>query len=432
MRLFSRKQNPVGGSVVLSGVNYTAPTRDLNSFIKEGYKLNVIIYRCIEKLVQAIASAEIEVHKGENVLEKHWVLDLLKRPNPTESGAQFIRHIFTDYLIGGNMYIAQSVVGGKPKELWAIDPRYMQVQPGAIGLPLSFKFDNGSFKKTFPVDQVSGRCDVFHYKKYDPENIWVGMSPMQPAAMAGDAHNDGMRWNSALLKNGARPSGVIRFKGTPSAEVISKITEFFTKRFYGAGNAGKVPILPNEAEWQQIDQSPKDMDFIAGLKEYAKYIALAYDIPLPLTDNDSSSYNNIEQAKELLWTDTALPLLSDFLDAFGNWLFSLTGENDLTLSINMDNVAALEGVRERRFKRMGQGVKDGLITPNEAREAIDYTPIPGAGDSLFVPSTMIPIDMADDMNTMPNDQSNQQPDSADGKKHHKWLLKVMEPVGVEP
>jgi len=419
MKLFSRKANPVGGGSVMVGLEFNPKINDVKSYIKEGFKQNPVIYHCIDILTKAFSSAEIEVHKGDKVLESHWALDLLKRPNPTESQAQFIRHIFTDFLIGGNLFVVGTIAGGKPKELWGVDQRFMTVVPGVLGLPLSYKYDNGSFKKEFPVDQVTGRCDMFHYKKYDPENIWLGMSPMQPAALSGDAHNNGLIWNAAMLQNGARPSGVIRFKGTPGKEVIALVPEFFSKRFFGASNAGKVPILPNEAEWQKIDQSPKDMDFITGLQEYAKYICLCYDIPLPLIDNKASTFNNMEQAKEMLWTDTILPLLNDFLDSFGNWLFGLAGEKDLKFSINQDNILALEALRERRFKRMGQAVKDGLITINEGREALDYSPIPGNADIL---STDKVVDDEKPDNTGGNPK--------DAEKHEKWLKKVMEPVGT--
>jgi HK97 family phage portal protein len=123
-----------------------------------------------------------------------------------------------------------------------------------------------------------------------------------------------------------------------------------------------------------MDTSPRDMDFLNTQKEAAKLIASAYGVPLPLIDNDASTFNNLEQAKEKLYTDTILPLFREFLSQFGNWLLPLFGEG-LRFQINEDKIGALEGIRTRLFTRMMQAVAVGVLTVDEAREAIGYDPL---------------------------------------------------------
>lgn len=399
MRFFGpnrKKENPTGAAIVLQ-TNYVAPPRNLNTYISEGYKQNVIVNRCIRQITQAISCIEIEVHKNGAPLEKHPVYELLRRPNPTESGPQFMSRIFVDYLIGGNIYIAQNPDSGKPKELWAQDQRYVKAFPGEKGLVKRYEYNSGSgVTITFPVDPVNGHCQLFHYKNYDPANQWQGLSPMEAATLAADAHNQGLRWNYSLLKNGARPSGIVKFKGAPTSEVVARLTEYFKKRFQGAANAGEIPMLTNDAEWQAIDTTPKDMDYINTLKETAKYIAAVYGVPLPLVDNDASTFNNIEGAKELLWTDTVIPLCSDFLVSFGNWLSVSYGE-EIALKINMDGISALENMRTKKYNRMQGAVTNGVVSRDEARVALGYAPIGGLAESLFIPSSSIPLEMAGDV-----------------------------------
>ncbi len=406
MKLFGKKeqkQNPAG-TMMLNMPTVKGSTRDLQSFIKEGYKKNVIINRCIREIVQCIAVCEIEVHKDKKVLETSPTYDLLYRPNPLQSGPQFLRHVFSDYLIGGNMYIASYPENGKPQELWPLDPRYMSVTIGPLGVPSAYIFKQGSEEKRFPVDPITGDCQVFHYKTYNPESPFVGMSPMEAAALPGDAHNAAVLWNYSLLKNGARPSGLLKFKGTPGNDVISKMREFFKNAYQGPQNAGEVPMLFNESDFVKLSETAKDMDYISTLKEFSKYIASVYGVPLPLVDNDASTFNNIEQAKERLWTDTVIPLLDDFLDSFGYWLGRRMKSEGEKLFINLDSVAALEGVRERKYNRMKSMADGGILSIDEAREAIDYTPRGGLADELLVAAGKMPLSFVGDLSV--NDQNN--------------------------
>ena len=116
------------------------------------------------------------------------------------------------------------------------------------------------------------------------------------------------------------------------------------------------------------------MDFTTTQKEAAKLIASAFGVPLPLIDNDASTFNNLEQAKERLYTDTVLPLFNSFLSQFGAWYLPAFGDG-LALRVDMDQIGALEGLRTRLYDRMLKGVTAGVLTVDEAREAIGYEPL---------------------------------------------------------
>jgi len=200
------------------------------------------------------------------------------------------------------------------------------------------------------------------------------------AALAADIHNQGMRWNYSLLKNSARPSGLIKFKGSPSGEVIQRLTEFFKQRVTGAQNAGEIPMLTEDATWEKMDHSPRDMDFQGTMQEAAKLVSSAMGVPLPLVDNDASTFNNMEQAKERLYTDTVIPLMNDFLGALGRWLLPRWGEG-LTFGCDLDSIPALESIRQRNFDRALKAVESQVLTREEGRALIGYDPKP---DGEFV------------------------------------------------
>jgi HK97 family phage portal protein len=215
---------------------------------------------------------------------------------------------------------------------------------------------------------------------------------MMAAALSIDAHNSGLLWNASLLENSARPSGILKFGGDPSNQTIERIRELFKKKVQGARNSGEIPMLVDGVEWQATDTNPRDMDFIATLKETSKYIASAYGVPLPLVDNDAASYNNMENAKERFYTDTVIPHLNAFLSALNIWFEKEL--NGATIRINMDSIPALERLRTLKFDRVIRAVDAGVMTIDEAREELGHGAYGGNAENLYVSQGKIPLDMS--------------------------------------
>jgi len=375
------KANPVGAAFyVPHGAEWRRPSA-WRAYVEEGYQLNVVVYRAVREIAQAISNLEIEVYSGGDVLDDHPALSLLARPNPLQAFDAFVEQVITDYLVFGEAAIVRPRGQKQPAELWPVSPAHVEVVPGMTGLPSAYRHNVNNRRTEFPVDPITGQADLFFFKSYNPVDYWRGQSPLMAAALAADTHNAGMRWNYGLLKNGARPSGILKTAGNLGRETIDRLREFFRARYQGEGNAGNIPILEGGLEWQAVDTNPRDMDYISAQKETAKLIASALGVPLPLVDNDASTFNNVEAAKERFYTDTVVPLANRFLGAFGAWLLPAYGEG-LRFAVDMDAIPALEASRGRKFDRMMKAVQAGVLTIDEAREAIGYDTLGGAAAEL--------------------------------------------------
>lgn len=409
MKIFGNKleskKNPIGNFLVL-GNKKAFGSHEATAFIKEGYQYNPIIYRCIKQITSGLADINIEVHnkKTKQLVEDHPVMKLLDKPNPVTGCDTFIKNLFTDYLITGEMSAVRYPLKSKnPVEIWAVNSSNIVINKGEGGLPASYEYDSNGVKRIFKVNQLNGRSDIFFQKMYNPLDYWRGMSPLKAASLAGDTHNHGMKWNNSLLQNSGRPSGIVTLEGASSPEIIERLKEYFKKTFQGSKNAGEIPVLTDGADWKPMDHSPKDMDNINGLKEMSKYIANVYGIPLPLIDDTKSTFNNMESSKEALWTDTIIPLFNEFLEHFGNWLLPLYGE-DLIFKANLDSVPALEPARTRLFDRMIKAKDSGMISIDEGREALGFDKRGGMADDLLIASSVIPVDMiGEDFNDAADD-----------------------------
>ena len=369
------KEHPNGAAfMVPAGASWVRGNDKRKQYIDEGYQLNVIVYRAITEITRAAASLKIELYgRNGDVIEAHPLLDLLDRPTPLMTWQAWLTEMLVNRMLTGEM---AAVTSGErtPAEVWPLNPLHVEVKPGPGGIPSAYVHKVNRKEVAFPVDRLTGQSDMMFAKNYNPADYWRGQSPLMAAALSADTHNAGVRWNYSLLANSARPSGLVRFKGTyPSGEVIQRMREYFKARMQGAQNAGEIPMLADDAEWVALSQTARDMDFLNTLKESAKYIASTFGVPLPLIDNDASTFNNLEQAKERLYTDTVIPLVSELLSNLNIWLAPRFGDG-LDLRIDMDAIPALEANRERTFNRAVMAYEKGLLTVEEARELIGYEP----------------------------------------------------------
>ena len=381
------KQHPAGGAFFINSATSWSRANDKRSYIREGYQMNVIVYRAIREVVEAAKSIQIELHQGDQIIEQHPALDLLARPNPGQAYEQWLTEMVVNRMLFGEAF-AVGTPDGQFAELWPLNPIDMDVLPGAHGMPSAYVHKRGKNEVRFPVDPLTGESDVFFLKTYNPDNYWRGQSPLMAAALAADTHNAGSMWNYSLLKNSARPSGLVRFKGGyPGGETIQRMREYFKQALAGERNAGEIPMLADDAEFQELSKTPMDMDFINTMKETAKYVSSAFGVPLPLVDNDASTFNNLEQAKERLYTDTVIPMMNELMGALSMWLLPRYGGDQLELCLNLDSVPALEGIRQKMFERAVMAYEKGVLTREESRLMMGY-PEQGEGEYRPLPGAM--------------------------------------------
>ena len=394
-----RKSLPApGSSMLLLTPGSGDSVRNLEAYFTEGYGQNPIVYACISVIAKNAASVKLEVVQGEKVLTGHPLLDLLAKPNPTQTGKEFFKELITFHQAAGEAFILRLPAKGKAVELYNLDPRYVEVETAKDGgpVPLAYLYGTGEKKKRYPVNPLDGESQVKHIRGPNLASIWRGMSPMSPAAVATDIHNAGGRWNKSLLENSARPSGIIEITGAVPDGTIAQLKAHFHKAWQGVVNAGSVPVLTGGAKFTPLSHTPKDMDFSTGMTEAAKNIALVYGVPLPLVTTEAATFANMDAALERLWSDTVLPLLDEVVEALSDFLAPAFGK-DLKLTYNADSVPALEGKRARKFDRMVKGVAGGIITPDEARLELGFDEIGGKAAELFMPGSMKPIDEPDEL-----------------------------------
>jgi len=400
-----RKEAPV---VYYNSLGYdSAPKIAYDDLATDGYSENAIVYRCINEISNNASRVKINLFRGDQEVDNHPLLDLLYNPSPTMSQVEWFQALYSYLLISGNNYMLS--VGGDntpPTELYNLRPDRMKIRSGTRAMPVAYDYMlKGQIVESYDVDQATGASKVKHIKLFNPLDDYYGMSPMQASSVDIDQHNLANKHNVNLLQNGARPSGAVIFnpKDETGGHVQlsdvqrNQLMNDVNQRFSGTGNAGKPMLLEGDFEWKEMGLSPKDMDFIQLKNMSAKDIALVYGVPSQLIGiPDSQTYSNFAEAKLALYNETIIPLLDRIQGDLNEWLVPMFNEQGLELRYDIDSIPAMAEQRKRVFESVTAGVRDGILTRNEAREQLGYEPMEGA-DSLLVPANLMPLNLADDM-----------------------------------
>lgn len=417
---FGRKAAPAperkSYGAVLTAARMTAPPAySYDRLAAEGYGRNPVVRRCIDMIATSVASidpvlfrqtrsglARVDRDAERDASPAMGLLRLLDRPNPLQSGREFVRHLVSYYCLSGNAFVYGNGLDARrptPLGLDLLLPRGTEVLTPPRGvLPLGYRFRAAGGETTdFPVDQITGKSPVLHVKTFNPATPWYGLAPLEAAALAVDQHNAGSLWNYSLLKNGAKPDGALVVKGADGGqgsltdEQYSRLTAMIDQQYSGSSNAGRPLLLEGGLEWQQMSMTQKDADFLNGKHAAAADIAMAFGVPPQLLGIPGSlTYANMEQATQAFWNDTVVPVLGILLEALNRWLVPLYAD-DLHLWIDPDTVDALEPLRAAKFARLNAA---SFLSMNEKRTGAGYDELDSdAADTPLVPSTNVPLDL---------------------------------------
>lgn len=384
-RLFAPrvKASAAGPAVSVGRVGQAIWTdRNFDGFAEEAYVRNAVAFRCIKMISRAAATIPWLLYDGkDHEIEKHKLLSLLARPAPNVAGHTLFEAVYAYLLIAGNSYLESVAPGsGPPRELWSLRPDRMKVVPGAFGMPQGFEYSVNGQTVTWQVDPLTGAGPILHLKEFHPRNDWYGLSPVEPASYSIDRHNAAVEHNTALIQNGARPTGALVFKPIlmPGGavqrapdDVIAAAEQRLQSRHQGAENAGRPLVLGGDIDWKQMGLTPRDMDFNESKLDAARDICLAFGVPHILIVHGQSTYNNIREAKLELYEETVLPIVDHVVDELNLWLCPQFGDG-LRLDTDKDEIPALSLRRELKQKATVELFDKRLITRDEARAALQY------------------------------------------------------------
>jgi HK97 family phage portal protein len=342
--------------------------RSFPALAQEGFMRNPVVHRCVRLIAEAATRVPLVASEDGKRLSAHPVLELLRRPNPHQSGSELLEAAYAFLQTAGNAYLHGVATAGQLVGIYSLRPDRVQAVVGRDGYAEAYAYTSGGRTVTLRQDTMPA-ASVLHLALFHPLDDHYGLSPLEAAQQSLDLHNAASRWNKALLDNSARPSGALVYSagsGTLTPAQFDRLKGELELAFQGAANAGRPMVLEGGLDWKALGISPRDMDFIEAKHVAAREIALAFGVPpMLLGIPGDNTYANLAEAHRALWRQTIVPLVRRVADDLSMWLAPAFG--GVTIEADFDGVEALAEDQASKWARIGGA---SFLTDGEKREML--------------------------------------------------------------
>jgi len=326
------------------------------------------VFRCVAITNNILGSTPINIIRDNSAI-KDDLWDLLNlRPNPTQTGQEFRETMGLNYLLHGNAYarIARNT-RGRIVALWHIPAQYMQVELNPNG-SLTYVYSKPDGSKIVEYAQK----DIVHVKNFG--NGLTGLSTIAYAAESFSMALSAEHYSRDFYTGGGKPSAAVETDNILTEEQRKMFKQNIAQQSSQQGTM----LLEAGFKYKQIQLSPADLETLSNRKYQNEDVARWFGVPLSLlgiSDQATDRANGTEESiRGWLMTDLQ-PLLSRFENSFVTQLLSATERR--TTEIKFDVGSILQYDMATLIEMGERGVRNGIMTQNEARKLVNLPPMEG-------------------------------------------------------
>ena len=364
LRVINKAANQVGLSVVPNrgfklpglaqffGFTVVWGRWDLEKFVKDGYAGNAALYSIVNRIARTAASSPFKVYRivdrkkhlkckaytGHEATHtsiakammlktlayeedtEHPLNAFLESPNPWQSGAEFVLASVAFKLITGNRIVLLTTLdiganAGKVVSMVNLPPQYVSLRPDGLFSVKEYELNIGK-PIILPADQI------IHSRYFNPDinqagEHLMGLSPLAAGKKILDVSSAGDLRSLAMMKN-AGSAGLIFNKTVEqlSPEERSELKRKINEEVMGIENANKWAIANGDLGMLDFSRSYENIGVEKTQRYSLQQMCNIYGVPYILFGSESSTYNNIREAKKELLTMAVLPELVSLRDDF--------------------------------------------------------------------------------------------------------------------
>ena len=361
-RQTEEKLNP-SQYVISRNEGMTIDSREVVTNYKNAYEDLEVVNRAVNMIVDDVAEIPFTVgdqRTGTNNIIKNIrrvKVDTLlnKEPNPFQDVSTFKRNLIIDLLIDGNifLYFDGAHLYHLPAEkvtIYSDDETYVD----------KYSFDNS-------IDYNVN--EIIHIKENSFNSIYRGVPRLKPAFRTMQLLGSMRKFQDNFFKNGAVPGLVLKSPNTLSEKIKERMLQAWSMR-YNPTTGGRRPlILDGGLEVDSLTKvNFKELDFQESIKANEKIILEAMGIPPILMDGGNNA--NIRPNHRLYYLETVLPIVRKIGYALERF-FGFSLNEDVT------GIPALQPELRDQAAYYATLVNTGIMSANEAREAMGKDPIEG-------------------------------------------------------
>ena len=366
------KENPAQ-YIISRDQGLTVDTRENTISYRNAYETLEIVNRGVNMIVDDTAEIPFDVGtkiEGINPIKKSLrrtrvELLLNQEPNPFQDVSTFKRNLIIDLLIDGNIFVY-------------FDGAHLYHLPAEH---VTIETDENTYIKKFVYDHSVdySPSEIIHIKENSFNSIYRGVPRLKPAHRTMMLMQNMRKFQDNFFKNGAVPGLVLKSPNTLSEKIKERMLQAWVAR-YNPQSGGRRPLfLDGGLEVEDLTEiNFKNLDFQDGIAANEKIILKALGIPPILMDSGNNA--NIRPNHRLYYLETILPIVNKIAYAFERYF-------GFKLDENVSGIPALQPELRDQASYYATLVNTGIMTPNEAREALRFETIEGF-DTPRVPANI--------------------------------------------
>lgn len=274
---------------------------------------------------------------------------LTKQPNPYQDISTFKRNLITDFMLDGNIFIY-------------FDGVHLYHLPAD---KVTIHGDPKIYIEKYVYNEITYSPDeIIHIKENSFQDIFRGVSRLKPAVRTMQLMERMRSFQDNFFRNGAVPGLVLKSPNTLSEKIKERMLVSWQNRYRPEAGGRRPLILDGGIELDKVSNvNFKELDFQSAIAENEKIILKAIGVPPILLDSGNNA--NIRPNMRLYYLETILPIVKKLNSAFSRY-FGFEIVEDAT------DVPALQPELRDAASYYTSLVNGGIISPNEAREALGY------------------------------------------------------------
>lgn len=346
------------------------------------------VFACVTLIASDIAKMRLElVREEENDVwaptDSASFSPVLRRPNGYQTPFQFVEAWMLSKLIHGNTYVLkQRDQRGVVTALYVIDPQRVQplIAPdGSVFYEL--KRDELS---TQPADLIVVPAREIIHDLFNPLfHPLVGVSPLYASGVAAMLGTKIQTNSTNFFSNGSQPGGILTAPGPIKKETADRLKEEWEKNF-GGQNRGRVAVVGDGLKYEAMAQPADESQLNEQWESSSQAVATAFKVPWYLVGGPQPPYNNVQVLNVQYFTQCLQPLTASFEQVMDKGLgLSPDKVNGVRLGtqFNINDLLWMDSATMMTV--LAEGVKAGLLKPNEGRAQLNRGPVKG-GDTPYL------------------------------------------------
>ena len=356
------KENPAQ-YVIARDQGTTVQSQEVIQNYRSAYETLEIVNRAVNMIVDD--AAEIPFDVGEKIVGTNPIIKNIRRsrvdlllntePNPFQDVSTFKRNLLIDLLIDGKIFVY-------------FDGAHLYHLPADH---VTIHTDDNTYVEKYSYDNTIDYkpSEIIHIKENSFKSIYRGIPRLKPAFRTMQLLGSMRRFQDNFFKNGAVPGLVLKSPNTLSEKIKERMLQAWVAR-YNPQSGGRRPLfLDGGLSVENLTEvNFKDLDFQEAIASNEKIILKALGVPPILLDSGNNA--NLRPNHRLYYLETILPIVNKIAYAFERYF-------GFKLDENVSGIPALQPELRDQAGYYATLVNTGIMTPNEAREALRLETIEG-------------------------------------------------------